>query len=289
MLIGQHPDVFNTTGTAGRGNQPAPNNNANIAPNQAAPRNPAPAVADEGQGGAAGQDGVNRPTPKLRGWDRPAVRELDFAKRLKNHPDSYPETQRKQDASLLSAALQAISRGELSGASESVVIETISKARKSTSSYRRLWPTKKTRKAYALEHSPKVNLPCVRSVDDEFIAYTRHKPTAASEGTDAMEEDEDDDVHTIISLDRIPNHVPDGEESSISKDLVESFINGDDRDYTALKQKIHLLDGRLVLFWIKGISHSGMTWADIDDNSIDIPSEPAPTPKRKKRKADASG
>jgi hypothetical protein len=104
-----------------------------------------------------------------------------------------------------------------------------------------------------------------------------------------MEEDEDDNVHTIISLDRIPNHVPDGEESSISKDLVESFINGDDRDYTALKQKIHLLDGRLVLFWIKGISHSGMTWADIDDNSIDIPSEPAPTPKRKKRKADASG
>lgn len=127
-------------------------------------------------------------------------------------------------------------------------------------------------------------------MDDEFIAHTRHRPEVVISDDNAdKSDDSEEDCNAVFPLSRVRFHDPEGEERAVSKDLVQDFIRGNRANYSALKQKVHLLQGTLALFWIKGISHSGLSWADMDDNSIEVPAYSARSPKRKKRKADADG
>jgi hypothetical protein len=294
MMVGHCPEAFEATGTAGRINQPAANQQANVAQQRAI----VPAAANANANADGGQDGTaaarsRRSAPKLRGWDRPSVKDLDFAIRLNNRPDGYTESQRLKDTALLSAALMAARRGEEDGATGDVIKDQIAKARKSTDSYRRLWPTRRTRKEYALRHPPcGDSKPTIRTVDDEFIVRTRHEPKVASyNNADSNGDDgyNDEDSDAVLPLDRVPFHRPDMNERELSRELIRDFMQGVSGNYVALSQKVHLLKGKVALYWLKGISLTGLSWADLDDNSVDIQPDLAKSPKRKKRKANPDG
>lgn len=224
------------------------------------------------------------PGRRLRGYDRPAVAGLEFAIRLKNHPEGYSMAQQRLDESLLSGATQAVARGVAAGAPDSVIAEVIASAKISVESYRRLWPSKKTRKEYALRHSPKVSdLPRVMSVDDEYVVYTSHKPVRLN----AIDDDGTSDVedgYAPLALRRVPFHRPDTVEKTVSKETIQDFQSGRPGNYVKLEQKIYVLNGHIAIFWLKGFALTGMTWADADDNSVDVSVVTARTPKRKKRK-----
>jgi hypothetical protein len=78
-------------------------------------------------------------------------------------------------------------------------------------------------------------------------------------------------------------------ERELSRELIRDFMQGVSGNYVALSQKVHLLKGKVALYWLKGISLTGLSWADLDDNSVDIQPDLAKSPKRKKRKANPDG
>jgi hypothetical protein len=101
---------------------------------------------------------------------------------------------------------------------------------------------------------------------------------------DANEEDTGTDKTTRLDLSRVSFHSSESEPLAVSKETVSKFVSGTNGNYEALHQKVYLLDGFIAIYWLRGFALSGMTWADADDNSVDVPIESARSPKRKKKR-----
>lgn len=287
MMMSLNPGAFQVPGLTGQGNpQPGVINSPNDAQQQSTKGSKAVGKTTTPGTDSGGQPAKKPTTRRLRGYDRQEICDLEFAKRLKNHPSDYSESQKKSDESLLSAATQVVSRGESVGATASVIAKEIASAKMSTESYRRLWPSKKTRKEFAIKHSPSPDLlPRIMTVDDEYVVYTNHKPKTALSISDGSAMDEGDDDGVIVSLLRVGFHSPNLEEHPISKEVVQSFIKGEWGNYKSLGQKIHLLGGFIAIYWIKGFSlDEGLSWADLDEQSVALVTLPCKSPKKKKRK-----
>jgi hypothetical protein len=204
---------------------------------------------------------------------------------LAKPPSDYTEVQRKEDSSLLSAALAAVTRGEQAGASSENIAESLSTARYSKEAYHRLYPSVRFRKDYAINRAARLgkDVPEIRSVDDKYIIYT---PMTSGEGYDKTDEfAKDPDVYSKrpLPLEFVRHHRPSAMETSLTRDLIQDFLQGVRANYQSLAPHIHEVDGRIILYWVT-LSLTGLSWADADDSEVEIVVKPAPTPKHKKRK-----
>jgi hypothetical protein len=246
-------------------------------------------TTDQSEGGQ--QTAIRQSTAKLKGFNRPEVRGMEYARRLRNHPTGYTATQQRLDEKLLSSALQAVGRGSAAGVGESEIASALASVTQSTESYRKLWPSRKTRKEYALAHPPPVQrLPLIQCVDDDCIVYTPHQPAVSK---DVANEDasggDDSRKYPSVSLQSVPFHDSGSDPPPLTKELVTAFIRGSRGNYSSLAQKVFLLNGRIALYWIRGVPISGTRWADQEDDEIVLPVSPAKTPPIKKRKTTADG
>jgi hypothetical protein len=230
--------------------------------------------------------GSDPPTEKkLKGYKRPEVSGLLCCKRLDKPPSDYTEALRKEDNTLLSAALAACSRAKRVGASTEVVTETLLNSRYSKESFHRLWPSLRYRRQYAVKRAGKLgkDKPEVRRVEDKYIVYTPNRPAEGFDATDEFNEDEDVYKNRLLPLEFVPFHSNVGMETSLCKDLVQDFINSKIGNYTSLAPYIHCVEGRLALYWLN-FGLTSLKWETEDDSDLEITITDAPSPKKKKRR-----
>jgi hypothetical protein len=216
---------------------------------------------------------------KLQGFDRPIVRELACADRLRKL--SVKERQSaKEDLSTLSSALAAVGRGVACHTPESEIREKLLYCRESAKNFLRLWPSKATIRSYSIEKLLKgghpTSAPRCYHAGDVYVIRTHIK--APLEGNT----DSDGGKHKKPPvLSTVPFHSTKKTAAPLSRGLVQSFLRSEKKNYDALKSLIHNQDGSYWLYWLT-FDLSGTRWGSEDDEmSI---SASTPTARSKKRK-----
>lgn len=227
---------------------------------------------------------ATRKERKPKGFQRPEVSDLEFSIRLKDHPEGYTREMRAVDESLLSSALAAVSRGEAAGQSSEEIRTAISMVRASKSSYERLWPSQRVRRAYAEKRACEVDSlrePRIWSVEDHLLILTPHRP---------LVEMEDDTGGKPIKYKLDPCDIPFHSSSEpaldVSKESVQLLISGVKGNYARFDKSLWSLNNRITLLWVKDYLVS-LSWADEEDNEVVLPVTPAKSPRLKKRKLDS--
>jgi hypothetical protein len=216
---------------------------------------------------------------------------MEFQKRLALLTATERNTS-KRDLALLSAALAAAGRGRSNGIPEEGIRQELSESRESISSFAALWPSKATRKQYAIKRAAKSrrSTPEVKSVDNQYLVSTGfYAGTDNAKMEDVikdgdLEEESRKGTSPVRSIGpgEISFHKPNLEQQGLTSALVKSFLQGQELNYTALSPYLHASrkTGRVLLFWLTN-SLVGVSWGD-DDSEMSV--KPSPTPKYRKRK-----
>lgn len=218
---------------------------------------------------------------KTKGFLRPSVRSLEFAIRLKDHPEGY--TEQKADQLLLSCALAAADRGRAEGCTEEAIAVALAQARASQSSYARLWPSHRTQRKWAeklASEQKAMREPRSWEVGNHTLVLTRHSTPAVN----VMEGEGVVTVPVIRKLDitEFSFHSNQGLALDLSKETVKRFLLGLPGNYDVLDKFVHGFGQYVGLRWLNerfGI----LRWGD-EGEEIHPQASPVKKPKKKLKK-----
>jgi hypothetical protein len=220
---------------------------------------------------------------KLKGFMRPEVCNLAFAQRLAAPAYvSVDGSTRNGDLSILSSALSAVKRGAEAGFEVAHVTKELSESRVSKENFARLWPSKHTVRLTVVNRfkAGKVEQKDVQMVGDKYclstdieLAKTMRKfPDDVTTSKQRCEYFSSLDSSNILSA--CPFHVAIKSEPApvFNKDLVQSFIEGEEKDYSEMCPFVHAhgKHGLIILYWIP-FSVTTLRWGfagNSDEDSV---------------------